>query len=520
MASPIVDQFGRPYEVSTSARYIGTEDSRYRLDRPRLDADMALLLSREKHKMILRDARWIRESYSLVAGAVEQKADYVTGSGFFPEFVGRDRAWGRLASEKLAQALNIADVRGELFDWDELWWTICTHLDIDGAVFPILTETATGFPQIQSLEAHRIGSRGPTVATVGPHEAYSLVRDPAAPTGWSRVTGLFAGRRIINGIIYDNAAREIGYRILGADPTQDRDIPAADLVHVTHPKWLSDGRPFPPIAYSALDWYDVKEARDLQKQQQKVHAALSLIETNETGQAPAIPALSSVGSAPAPTPSTNGEPQVQMLAGGLVRYVRSGGGDIKAHESQSPSDGWRTFDQTVVAGAFFGMGWRVEMMDLSKLGGAGVRGFQDNINTAILARHKRLARPAKRIIRYFVAKLIARGDLPESADWWKWEIPTPAEFSVDAARAQQQDRENIRFGLDSTPAAIRRSLGCGPERILRAEAEYLALKKAIAEEFSLTPDELGTRLKVGDGADTVQRLSPSAEDPAAASATP
>jgi hypothetical protein len=513
MATPIVDQFGRPYEIGSAHRYIGTEDTRYRLDRPRLDADMALLLSREKHKMIVRDARWIRETYSLVAGAVDQKADYVTGSGFFPEFVGRDRAWGKLAVEKLSSALNIADVRGELFDWDELWWTICTLLDVDGAIFPLLTETPTGFPQIQTLESHRIGSRGPTVGLVGEFDAYSLIRDPAEPSGWRRVTGLFTGRRIINGIIYDSAAREIGYRILGADPTQDRDIPAADMVHITHPKWLSDGRPFPPIAFAALDWYDVKEARDLQKQQQKVHASLSIVESNETGQAPAIPSLSEAGGAPAKL-STNGEPQVQMLQGGLVRYVRSGGGDIKAHESGSPSEGWRTFDQIVTAGAFYAMGWRMEMMDLSRLGGAGVRGFQDNINTAILARHKRLARPCKRIIRYFVAKLIARGDLPENTDWWRWEIPIPAEFSVDAARAQQQDRENIRFGLDSTPAAIRRSFGCGPERILRDEADYLATKKAIAAEFGLQPDELGTRLKVGDSADTVQRISPDPTAPA------
>ncbi len=514
MASPIVDQFGRPYEIGGGAqRYIGTEDTRYRLSRPRIDGDMALLLSREKHKMIIRDARWIRETYALVGGGVDQKADYVSGSGWLPEFTGRDRAWGRTALEKLSLALNIADARGELFDWDELWWTICTHLDVDASVFPILTETATGFPQIQSLEAHRIGTRGPTVATVGDADAYSLIRDDSAPGGWREVRGLFRGRRIINGIIYDNAGREIGYRVLGASSDRDRDISASDMVHITHPKWLSDGRPFPAIAYSALDWYDVKEARDLQKQQQKIHAALSLIETNDTGKAPAIPGLGD----PVTAPTTDGQPQVQMLAGGLVRYVRAGSGKLEAHESQAPSDGWRSFDQTVVAGAFYGMGWRVEMMDLSKLGGAGVRGFQDNINTAILARHKRLARPCKRIIRYFVAKLIKRGDLEESPDWWKWEIPMPAEFSVDAARAQQQDRENIRFGLDSTPAAIRRSLGCGFERVLRDEAEYISTKKAIAKEFDLTPDELGTRLKVGDSGETVQRLSPSdpGQDPAA-----
>jgi len=514
MASLIVDQFGRPFEIGGAQRYAGTEDTRYRLDRPRLDGDMALLLSREKHRMILRDARWIRESYALVGGAVDQKADYVSASGYLPEFEGRDSAWARRAKEKLEAALNIAEVRGDLFDWDELWWTICTLLDVDGSVFVLLTETATGFPQIQTLEAHRIGSRSLASALVGDTDALTPVRDES--TGeWRMVRGVYRGRRIVNGIIYDAAAREIAYRVLGDDPSQDRDIPASDMVHITHPKWMSDGRPFPSIAYSALDWYDVKEARDLQKQQQKVHASLSLIESNETGKAPVIPGLGQSATTAA-APSTNGAPQVQMLQGGLVRYVRSGGGDIKAHESQSPSDGWRSFDQTIVAGALFGMAWRAEMFDLSRLTGAGIRGFADNINTAILARHKRLARHCRRIVRYVAAKLIKRGDLAESPDWWRWSIPQPPEFSVDPARAQQQDRENIRFGLDSTPDAIRRTLGCGYERVLRAQAEYVATRKAIAAEFNLQPDEIGTPLKVGDSADTVGRLSPG--DPAAAPA--
>ncbi|AKC83774.1 hypothetical protein IMCC26134_15100 [Verrucomicrobia bacterium IMCC26134] len=483
MATPIFNQFGRPYE--TPARYTSTEESRYRLDRPRLDGDMASLLSRQKHQMILNDARWIREAFSVVAGAIDQKADYVSASGWLPEFAGRDRAWGKRATEVLHRALDIADVRGSLFDWTDIWWTACCSLDVDGSLFPLLTETETGFPQVQNLEAHRIGSR---------YSGSSVV--PSGP---------YAGRRIINGIIYDNAAAEIGYRILGHDPSEDRDIPAQDMVHITHPRWFSDGRPFPSIAYSVLDWYDVKESRDLQKQAQKVHAAVTLIESNSTGEAPAIPGM---GAGPA-TRTTNGEPQSQVLMGGLVRYVRSGGGDLKAHESGSPSDGWRSFDRTIERGALFGMGWRQEMLDLSSLTGAGIRGFQDNINTAIMARHRRLVRPALRIARYFVAKLIKRGDLPESSDWWRWAIPQPPEFSVDASRAQQQDRENVRAGFDSHSAVIRRSLGATTETVLRAEAEYVSQRKEIAAEFGLQPDEIGTPLKVGDSVDTVNRLSPS-----------
>ncbi len=141
-----------------------------------------------------------------------------------------------------------------------------------------------------------------------------------------------------------------------------------------------------------------------------------------------------------------------------------------------------------------------------------MRGFQDNINTAIFARHRRLARHATRIIRYFVAKLIKRGDIPESPDWYKWLIPQPPEFSVDAGRAAQADRDNIRFGVDCHPDVIRRSLGVSYLHVLRKQAEYVSRKKEIAQEFGLEPEEIATNLKVGDSTETVQRIAPTEED--------
>ena len=507
MSSVIVNQFGRPYE--TPARYAGTEGDKYRLNRPRLDGDMATLLSRQKHKMIINDGRWIREAFPIVGGSVEQKADYVSAAGWLPEFSGKDRAWGERAQEKLHLALDIADVRGPLFDWTDLWWTACCSLDVDGSVFPILSQTETGFPKVQFLEAHRVGQRN-SIRIVGATDAYTYINatDGGTPV---KVYGAFVGKKIINGIIYDNAGAELAYRVLGETPDEDRDIPARDQLHVTHPRWFSDGRPFPAIAYSALDIYDIKEGRELERIKQKVQSSLTVIESNETGAPPAIPPM---GSGPAPAAADTTEPTTQMMMAGLVRYIRSGGGKLDMSQSMGPADGWRAYDRIIIAGALFGMGWRAEMLDLSLLGGAGVRGFQDNINTVILARHRRLARYCLRVVRFFMAKLIQRGDIEASADWDKWTIPPPPEFNVDASRAMQQDRDNIRFGLDSHPSTIRRSLGINYQRVLREQAEYVKRKKEIAEEFGLQPDEIATNLKVGDSGNTVERISP--PDPNAA----
>lgn len=504
MSGPILDQFARPasfvYEsTSPNSRFRTTEDDRYRLARPKLYDDMARLLGRERYKALISDGRYIAEAFPLVQEGAQQKAEYVGAAGWLPDFTGSDRKYGERATLKLHAALTISDVRGLLFDWDDQWEIACRLWDIDGGTFPFFTYTEeTGFPQIQNLEVHRIGQRGST-PIVGEKDAYTFVQD--AGGGFRKVWGAFKGRRILNGIIYDGAGRELAYRVLGSDPGQDRDIAAGDMMHVCHARWFSEGRPAPTISYAAYDWYDVKETREFERLAQKVSSALTLVESNETGEAPAIPPMGQ-GAA---TPKTTGEPQEQVLFGGLIRYIKNGG-NLKAHESSRPSDGWQKFDRTIVAGAFYGMGWRIEMMDLSLLGGAGVRGFQDNINMKIAARHKRLKRYAMQAVYRTMAALIRRGDIEEHPEWNRWDIPAPPEFSVDQGRAAQQDRDNVRFGIDSTPAVIRRGYGKNFEDVLREEAKYLQRKKEIAAEFNLQPDELGTKLKVGDSGDTVQIL--------------
>lgn len=118
------------------------------------------------------------------------------------------------------------------------------------------------------------------------------------------------------------------------------------------------------VAFSCrlFDWYDVKETRQFERLAQKVNSALTLVESNETGEAAIIPRMGD-GVTP-PKPKTGGEPQEQILFGGLVRYIKNGG-NLKAHESSRPGDGWQKFDRTIVSGAFYGMGWRIEMRDNS-----------------------------------------------------------------------------------------------------------------------------------------------------------
>lgn len=494
MSTTIVNQFGRPYPYAgaSAQRYKGSEDDRYRLARPRLDDDMARLLSREKFRMLLADTRWIAETFPLIKGMVRQKREYISAAGWLPEFTGADEAFGAIATPALHAALGIADVRG-MFGWDQLWETATGLCDIDGASFELFTRTESGLPQSQFLEAHRVGQRSP-VGIVGPDDATTVLDDGRS------VRGAYAGLSILNGIIYNPAGREVAYRVLGATPADDRDISARDMQHVCDPEWFSEGRPFPSIACAILDWYDVKEAREFQRVKQKMNSAIMATESNATGEAPADTPGPDTGLVPPRAAPTDGGPTYQVLAGGLIRYLKAGSGELKIHTANDPSDGWRAFDHAVISGAFYGAGWHIGLMDASELGRSPIYAVQDWINTTIVRRHSRIKRFALRSARRTLAILIQRGEVPRHPEWASWDIPAPPEFSVDSGRAQQADRDNTTFGLDSEPAVIRRTTGRDYRRVLNERARFVRDRNAIAKEYGLKPEDLAFPFKPGQQA--------------------
>lgn len=481
MPSTILDAFGRPAEFAYSggfangnSAYVGTQDREIRIPRPDIAQDMARLLPRYKHRMMVADARWIATTMPLVRGMVVQKSNYVSGSGWRPQYVGRNETWGKRAEELLTEANKICDVRGPRYPFSKIWEIGCRLWDTDGDWFFLLTESRDGFPQFQTIEGHRIGSRDYGNTVKG---------------------GRYDGAIMINGIVYNRAGFEIAYHVLGEIADDDEFISSRDMVHVANPSWFSEGRPFPTLAYSVLDWYDVKETRDSEKAAQLINSRLTLIEANETGKQNVGQVL--VNPLTPVVPSAAGNP-IDVIEKGLIRYVKTGKGSIEAHESSRPSDGWQKFDRTVVAGAAFGMDWRIEMMDLSLLGGAGVRGFQDNINTSIMARFNDLKPYAIRATGYQISKFIQRGDLPADDDFLKWDFTQPPEFTVDPARNADQVIRSLRAGIDSEDDVIRRIHGTTPEAFYRTRARTIKLRRQIAKDEGLTDADLANLTMPGD----------------------
>ena len=463
----------------TNEFYPGGADDQRRFGRGKLAKDIAELMLEHRQKMLLGDSRYIYQAFSTVSGAVKQKANYVYGNAWKLKSYSQDKDFAAAVEQDFMQIDRLLDTRGTQFSFSKSAWLGSKTIDVDGDYFILLTENAdTGFPKLQFLEAHRIGSfhqNGETTVK----------------------SGRYRGLRIFAGVIVDELMQPVAYRVQDESAKDGhRDVNANSMIHVADLEWFSQSRGQPSIAAAILDWYDLAETRDAEKIAEKVNSALTLVESNETGRADMGNSIVN------PQPGGDGRLQTQLMDSGLIRYIKNGG-SLKAHQSNRPSDQWLNFTKLVESSAFYALGWRREMLDSSAIGGAGVRGFAADINKSIMNRCEVLNTAMKRAAIYVISKRAQQGiyDLPE--DWWKIGFSKPAHFTVDEGRMRAADIADLRAGL-TTEDAIVEARGVDYEDMVRKRAANILLKKQIAEENGLNPTELGTTAMPGDPVELVE----------------
>lgn len=453
--------------------YAGGATDQRRFGRGKLARDIADIMTENRQKMQLGDSRYIYQSSSTVSGAVRQKADYVYGNSWQLQSHSKNADFKEAVEADFKKIDSLIDMRGAGFSFRKSIWLGSKTLDVDGDYFLLLTEDPkTGFPKIQHLEAHRVGD-------------FENSQD-------CRVNeGKFKGLQLQQGVIVDEFQKPVGVRIKDdSNALGWRDVNANGVIHVCDHEWFSATRGQPTVAAAILDWYDVSEAKDAQKIKVKVQSALTLIESNETGTRDGGNPLIS------PQASSGARFQTELVDAGLIRYIKNGGA-LTAHTANDPSDGWLKFIENVETSALYAMRWRREMLDSHKVGGAGVRAFQNDINKSINHRCEVLSDPHKRAALYIIAKRAKMGAYELPDDWYKIGFTKPAEFTVDEGRMRGADIEDLRAGL-TTEDAIVEARGVDYEDLLRRRARNINLKKQIAKEENVDVSDFGTLAKPGD----------------------
>lgn len=479
----LLDPYGRPATYTggalggtgTSGAY-GTlyrrtsEDDRLRPRPPNHFADYLALLSPLRYRELVSECR-ARASYGLVPALLDQRADYVSASGYAPHFTGHDTEFGAELLAALTESLKICNLRGTRYTWRDTWRMGGTLRATDGSYWVNLTEWGdTGWPAIQILEGHRVGSRNTYATLVGSDDALTiLVAEDGTRT---EARGVYRGLSIINGIIYNEAGTEIAYRVLGATPADDEDISARDLIHVARPDRPSEGRPAPDLAGPLMNFQGADMAQTSALDVQITDARQTFVETNAAGRYDPAAAFK-----PTPTGGTPAGTPTDIEERGSRTFIKTGM-TLTPLQTARPSFQWQEFDQRVNSRAAAELGWRLEMLDPTALRGAATRAFQDQINTTIFSQFSIDAEPALRVLRYFAAKLAgpkvrAIRNHPELRSLG---VSTPPWFEVDRASARI-DLEEVAAGRVSM-STLRRRDGTSDAEVMTARANNyeLALK--------------------------------------------
>ena len=376
-------------------------------------------------------SRQLYAQMGFIQGAIWQKALYAVGNAWQPEYHGADAAWGEIAEDWLNDWMDVADIRGEPFDFRTDLFIDSLCFDRDGDNVMLLVKDRDQ-PRIQFVSSHRIcqryGSWGQDI------------------NGWSVVpSGPFAGSKAYNGVIFTPDGRKVvGYSILGDNADSDRTVTVESAQMLYEPDWSDQGRGIPKLATCLLDWMDYQDIHYFLKRQVKQDSAQGIMHYNEEGAAEDTRDFV-VGKS---TGVVNQDVKVEQIQGNEIMYFKAlGGGKLEAYRSDRPHPNIEAFQKRIQRGCYMAMQWFFELTDPSAIGGANTRLIQDMARGSIKGRQKTLRKRALRAIRYALAVAMENGDLPRNdSDWWRWGFTMPAEMTVDQGYSDQAEFDAIKLG--------------------------------------------------------------------------
>ncbi len=359
-------------------------------------------------------ARALYDNGGFVGYAVNQIAFY--SAPIIPQAASDDDAWNRQAEAYFADWARRADFYGRPgMDFWALQVESCQAIDLDGDIGALMTAEA-GFPQVQLINGHRIGS-----ANAGAEE------------------------NVVDGVRLDAKGRVLGYLIAdaGGEPL---DVPASLMMLVRDPCVASPLRGLPPMRRGLNDIRDARDILGFEKLAVKQNS--SLIGVLE-GPGP-IPA--DEGQAEFDTKRSEDEDTATSsvhradLYGGDIPVLEEGR-EFKRVESGRPNAQFGEFLESLVAQFAAGLDIPPAFFLDAKLTGPNARAVNGKAQRKFDQRQTVLCRFTEWVWSRLIGWAIETGELPNVDGWWRLTFQRPARLTIDAGREAQQEREDQNSGL-------------------------------------------------------------------------
>jgi hypothetical protein len=450
----IVDEFGRTinYKAARAA-----QNNAYRPWEPVERKDISDLVPATDRNTLQSHARRIYLNFGPIKNAINQRSMYAVGRAFLPIFRGRNKDWGRTATDWLVETFYpIGDTRGGMHDFRTNMFTWSSSIDVDGEIFILLTETENGFPRYQGIPSHRI----------------------ATPQGVSEGQRIRGGT-ITDGIVYYSTGAPKEYAFVDKDGKLSEWILAENMIHLFDPEWQYQGRGLTALTHCINDCRDMIQSTDWERLAMLQMSSISLIEYNENGgpdMDDPFTTLSQVG--------TNGKSlTVESMDGGTVRYFKSNsGGKIETLVNNRPGNPFLDFHDRLLKSAFAGLHWPYAFYNGHGVGGGTAQRTEIAMaQRSIEDRQDLLFYAAKRIVGYAIAKAQKRGDLPADSEWYRWEFSTPPKLTIDDGRVTKELETMWKMGAANMRDIVSMR-GKTLESHLEERAAEIALRKLAAIE--------------------------------------
>ena len=454
----ILDQYGRTinYKAARAAQH-----SHSRPWEPVQKKDIADLVPANDRVTLQSHARRIYLNFGPIKNAINQRSMYAVGRAFVPIYKGKDDIFGAAATKFLSDIFyRIGDSRGGMHDFKTNLFGWSSSIDVDGEIFILLTETATGFPQYQGIPSHRIAT-------------------PKGMKDGDRVRGGL----LQDGITYYPSGEAKEYAFCDKDGNLDQWLAGENVIHLFDPEWQYQARGLTALAHCINDCRDMIQSTDWERLAMLQMSSISLVEYNDNGG----PDHDDPYNALVGNTETGGGMVVESLDGGTVRYFKSNsGGKIETLVNNRPGNPFLDFHNRLLKSAFAGLNWPMAFYDGHAAGGGTAQRTEIAMaQRSIEDRQDLLFYAAKRIVGYAIAKAQKRGDLPQAADWYEWEFSTPPKLTIDDGRITKELESLWKMGAANMRDIVSMR-GKTLESHYMERAQEVALRKLAARQAEET----------------------------------
>jgi lambda family phage portal protein len=454
-----------------SGLYEGANNSRNRTAIPYSPTDSKRELNRFTRRQLMSKARYFYANDGFARGAIRETARYAIGHGLRPQAQTENAEWNAMAEAFWEQWCKIADVTGKNH-FNRIQRLISVAIDRDGDIGVLLLKTKTGFPQIQLIESHRIGSMGDD------------------------------GETWVDGVKVDELNRPLAYRVIvGRDVVAGKwvDVSARDMVLVFEPERADQVRGVTALYHAINTIHDKKDILDFERIGVKNMSAIAAVLKTDDGTTEAEDWRDTEDE----NDATEGTRlTLAQLQSGQIPVIGKDE-ELTMHSSDRPSPAFTGFLDFLIRDVATGLGLPYEFVwNPEKLGGTAQRFVLEKAQRRFRERQDLMkSMLLDRLWFWVVSVAMQRGDLPYQEGAYRVSWQTPSELTVDAGRDGQQDREDLKMGL-TTEARIygKQGLDWVEERDQRereiddlmTRARKLAAKHGVTTEFALQLLQLTT----------------------------